>query len=320
MKLILQRALHGMLLLFGVSLLCFLLLQMAPGSFFDEMKLNPQISAETIAHLRAQYAMDKPLPVRYAHWLASAGRGEFGYSFAYNTPVAPLLLIRARNTLVLASAGTLIAWVIALLVGVRSATRRGRWDDRLFSGSTSALVSLPDVLIALGLLLLAVRTGLLPVGGMSSINSDEMTEGQRLLDVLKHMVLPVAALTLSLLPTLIRHVRSAIAEGLAMPFMQATRAHGIGPRRLLWRHCLPAAANPLISLFGVSIATMLSASLLIEIIMSWPGMGPLLLEAILARDVYVVIGAVLFSSLLLLVGNLLSDALLIAVDPRIRRP
>jgi peptide/nickel transport system permease protein len=320
MKFMLRRAFHGLFLLFGVSLLSFFLLQMAPGNFFDEMKLNPQISPATIAHLRSQYAMDRPLPLRYAHWLASVGHGEFGYSFAYNTPVAPLVLARARNTLLLAGTGTLFAWAIALLIGVPSATRQGRWGDRVLSGSTAALVSLPDVLIALALLLLAVRSGILPAGGMSSVNADEMNTGQHLLDVLKHMVLPVAALTLSLLPTLIRHVRSAVAEGLSMPFMRATRAHGIGRQRMLWRHCLPAAANPLISLFGISVATMLSASLLIEIIMSWPGMGPLLLEAILARDVYVVIGTVLFSSVLLLAGNLLSDVLLVAVDPRIRRP
>lgn len=320
MKFILRRAIYGVLLLFGVSLLSFLLLQMAPGNFFDEMKLNPQISPETIAHLRSQYAMDSPMPVRYAHWLASVARGEFGYSFAYNTPVAPLLFVRARNTLLLTGTGTLLAWIIALLAGVRSAARQGHWDDRVLSGSTAALVSLPDVLIALALLLLAVRTGILPAGSMSSVNADEMNSWQQFLDVLKHMVLPVAALIASLLPTLIRHVRSAIAEGLAMPFMRAARAHGIGRQRMLWRHCLPAAANPLISLFGVSVATMLSASLLIEIIMSWPGMGPLLLEAILARDVYVVIGTVLFSSVLLLAGNLLSDALLLAIDPRIRRP
>ena len=320
MKFLLRRAFHGVFLLFGVSLLSFLLLQMAPGNFFDEMKLNPQISPETIAHLRAQYAMDRPLPSRYAHWLASVGRGEFGYSFAYDTPVAPLILVRARNTLLLAGTGTLFAWIIALLIGVLTAARQGRWDDRVLSGSTAALISLPDVLIALALLLLAVRSGVLPAGGMSSVNADEMSTWQRSLDLLKHMALPVAALTLSLLPTLIRHVRSAVAEALSLPFMRATRAYGIGRQRMLWRHCLPAAANPLISLFGISVATMLSASLLIEIIMSWPGMGPLLLEAILARDVYVVIGTVLFSSVLLLAGNLLSDLLLVAVDPRIRRP
>ena len=320
MNFILRRAVYSVFLLVGVSLLSFFLLQMAPGNFFDEMKLNPQISPETIAHLRAQYAMDSPMPVRYAHWLGSVARGEFGYSFAYNTPVAPLVLARARNTLLLAGTATLLAWIIALLVGVRSAARQGHWDDRVLSSSTAALISLPDVLIALGLLLLAVRTGILPAGGMSSVNAEEMNSWQRVVDILRHMALPVAALTASLLPTLIRHVRSAIAEGLSTSFIRATRAHGIGRQRMLWRHCLPAAANPLISLFGVSVATMLSASLLIEIIMSWPGMGPLLLEAILARDVYVVIGTVMFSSVLLLAGNLISDALLLAVDPRIRKP
>lgn len=319
MRFLWQRAAHGVFLLIGVSIFSFLLLQMAPGNFFDEMRLNPQISPATIAHLRAQYGMDRPLPVRYAHWLRSVARGEFGYSFAYNMPVAPLLLVRTRNTLLLAGTATLLAWVLALLFGVQSAARDGRWDDRIITGTTAALVSVPDVLIALALLLLAVRTRALPAGGMSSAGMEEMGARLQWLDLLKHMVLPVLALTLSLLPVLIRHVRSALVEGLAMPFVRAVRAHGISRQRILWRHCLPAVANPLITLFGISLATMLSASLLIEIIMSWPGMGPLLLEAILGRDVYVVIGAVLFSSILLLAGNLVSDVLLLVVDPRIRR-
>jgi peptide/nickel transport system permease protein len=132
------------------------------------------------------------------------------------------------------------------------------------------------------------------------------------------MALPVTALVLSSLPILIRHVRSSVVEVLGAPFLRAAEGHGIPRRRLLYRYALRAAANPLISLFGFSIGALLSGSLLVEVVMSWPGIGPLLLEAILSRDLYVVIGAVLLSTIFLVSGNLLADLLLYWADPRIR--
>jgi peptide/nickel transport system permease protein len=133
-----------------------------------------------------------------------------------------------------------------------------------------------------------------------------------------HMVLPVTALVLSALPILIRHIRAAMAEVLDAAYLRAAAAHGIPHRKLLYRYALRAAANPLIALFGFSVGTLLSGSLLVEIIMSWPGIGPLLLEAILARDLYVVIGGVLFSTAFLVAGNFLADVLMYWADPRIR--
>jgi peptide/nickel transport system permease protein len=132
------------------------------------------------------------------------------------------------------------------------------------------------------------------------------------------MELPVLALVLSALPMLVRHVRAAVADVLQAPFVRAARGHGISRRTLLYRYVLRAAANPLITLFGISLGALLSGSLLVEVVMSWPGLGPLLLEAILARDVYVVIGGVLCSTVFLVVGNLFADMLVYWADPRIR--
>jgi peptide/nickel transport system permease protein len=153
---------------------------------------------------------------------------------------------------------------------------------------------------------------------MTSLGHEQMPAGERLRDVAAHLVLPVTALVLGILPVLVRYVRASVADALAAPFVRAARAHGIPERRVLFRHALPAAANPLISLFGLSLAGLLSTSLLVEVVMSWPGLGPLMLEAILSRDFYLVLGPVLASTLLLVGGNLLADALLLAADPRIR--
>jgi peptide/nickel transport system permease protein len=318
MRYIFRRMLQATLLLFGASVLTFVFSALAPGNYFDEMRLSPQISTETITSLRAQYLLDRPLPVRYAHWVNSILHGEMGFSFAYNSPVAPLLWVRARNTLILTLTSTLIAWAIALPVGIWSAASAGRWPDRAFSWATASLLVLPDLVLALGLLILAVRSGWFPTGGIVSTGFETLSSLGKLRDVVLHMTLPVAALVLSSLPILVRHVRAALAEVLGAPFLRTAEGHGIRRPRLLYRYALGAAANPLIALFGFSLGALLSGSLLVEVVMSWPGLGPFLLEAILARDLYVVIGGVLVSTIFLVSGNFLADLLLYWADPRIR--
>jgi peptide/nickel transport system permease protein len=313
-----RRMGHGLVLLFGVSILLFILLQAAPGEFLGDLKLNSQISEETLAGLRVQYGLDQPLPVRYWKWLKSSAWGEFGYSFAYNTPAAKLLWPRARNTLLLSLPAVLISWLIAVPLGVLVAGSKWRWVDRLFSAGTSTLLALPDVLIALLALLVALKTGLFPVGGMLSVGGQEQSFWEWLRDLAWHMVLPVAALVAGLLAMVLRHVRASVGEVLDSSYMRAAEGHGLPRMKLLFHYALPAAANPLISLFGLSLALLLSISLLIEVVMSWPGIGPLLLESILARDFFVVIGAVMLSTVFLIVGNLFGDLLLYLCDPRIR--
>jgi len=318
MRYLLRRSAHAAFLLVGVSLLAFAFTVLVPGSYFDEMRLNPQIAPETIVALRSQYELDRPLPVRYVHWVIGLAHGNMGFSFAYNTPVAPLLLVRARNTLLLTVTAMLLAWGIALPLGIWSADHLGRLPDRLLSWGTAALLLIPDLALALGLLVVAVKMGRLPTGGMVSPNFENLSFFGKASDLLLHMTLPVVALVLSVLPLLVRHVRAAVAEVLVAPFLLAAEGHGIPRRTLLYRYALAAAGNPLIALFGFSIGTLLSGSLLIEVVMSWPGLGPFLLEAILARDIYVVIGGVLLSTLFLVGGNFLADLLLYWADPRIR--
>ena len=318
MRYLARRLAHSMLLLLGVSLFSFAILQLAPGDFFTPIRLNPQISAHTVATMRSQYGLDQSFPIRYERWLRSVFTGDLGVSFAYGTPVAPLLLVRARNTLLLTATSLLLAWLLAIPLGIWSAARRGQWSDRAGGIVTSSLLTIPDLVLFLALLLVAVRTGWFPTGGMTSAGFDDLTIGGKLKDLAAHLFLPALGLVLATLPPLVRHVRSAMIEVLDAPFVRAARAHGIPERRVLLRYALPVAANPLITLFGYSIAAMLSASLLVEMVLSWPGAGPLLVDAILAKDVYVVVGAVMLSSVFLIAGNLVADVVLVATDPRIR--
>jgi peptide/nickel transport system permease protein len=313
-----RRLGHGLLLLIAVSALSFVLAEAAPGSVFDEMRLDPRVSPATLAAMRDRYGEEEPVAARYVHWLQSIRSGELGFSVAYNGPVGPLLWPRVRNTLLLAVTATVLAWTIAVPIGAWMASRPGGWFDRFGGGATAATLAVPDLLLGLGFLMIAVRTGYFPTGGMTSPRFAELAWGGKMKDVVSHSLLPVAALTLVNLPVIIRHVRASLLDVLQSPFIQAARATGVSERRLLFRHALRAGANPLISLLGLSVAALLSASLVVETVMSWPGLGPLLVQAVLARDLHLVVGAVTCSTILLIAGSGLADALLYLVDPRVR--
>jgi peptide/nickel transport system permease protein len=319
MRYLARRLLHSILLLAAVSLLSFWLAGLVPGDFYTVLRTDPRISAGSVDRMRARAGLEQPFAIRYGQWLASTVKGDFGYSLAYGEPVAPLLWPRLGATLLLAGLATAIAWAIALPLGVWNAAARGTWLDRAARLACSLLLAVPDLLLALALLIVAVESGWFPVGGMASRGVSAMTATQRLRDLAWHMALPLAVLVLGMLPVLVRHVRAAMVEQMESAFVLHARALGIPRRRLLTRHILPAAANPLIGLFGLSLGTLLSAGLLVEVVMGWPGIGPFFLEAILARDFGVVLAVVMVSTALLLAGNLLADLALYRLDPRIRR-
>jgi peptide/nickel transport system permease protein len=318
MRYVLRRLAHSLLLLTAISIASFLFADLAPGDYFSALEMDPRVSRETIAALRADRGLDRPLPVRYAAWVASAARGEFGYSLAYHSAAGPLIRKRIGGTLLLTGTATLLAWLLAIPLGVFHALRRGRWQDHVLNIAVAVLLATPELLLAIVLLVLAVQTGWLPAGGMHSPAWESLDHAARLRDLLAHLIIPATVLVLSMLPALLRHVRAAIVETLDAPFTLAARAHGIPRTRLLFRHILPAAVNPLISLFGFSLGSLLSASLLVEVLVGWPGLGPLFLDAILARDFAIVLGVVMVSAAMLIAGNLAADLLLYRADPRIR--
>ncbi len=313
-----RRLLHSVAILLAVSLLSFLFADLAPGDFYSVLRSDPRVSAGTVAGLRTQAGMSRPLAVRYGEWLVSSLKGDFGYSLAYNGPVAELLWPRVRASLLLAAVALSLTWTLAIPLGVWNAAARGTWADRLLRILLSILLTVPDLLLAIVFLALAVESGWFPVGGLVSRGFSAMTPWQQFRDLAWHFTLPVTVLVLGMLPVLVRHIRAAMIEEMDAPFARNARALGIPRRRLLFRHILPAAANPLISLFGFSLGTLLSAGLLVEVVMGWPGVGPFFLEAIQARDFAIVLAVVVLSTCFLLLGNLVADLLLYRLDPRIR--
>ena len=318
MSYVARRLLHGILLVAAVSVAAFLFAKLAPGDYYSELQSDPRISPAAIDALREQAGLHRSWPAQYASWAASMMKGDFGYSLTYRGPVAPILWQRVRATLLLTGAATFVAWLLAVPLGVWNAAARGTWKDALARGAMAMLILMPDLLLAILLLLLAVQTGWFPAGGMMSAAFQSLGPGGRAADLAWHLALPAAVLVLGMLPVLVRHVRSAMAAALDAPFGMAARAHGIPLGRRLFRHLLPAAASPLVSLFGISLGTLLSASLLVEVVMGWPGLGPLFLDALMARDAAVVLAVVMLSAALLVAGNLLADLLLYSLDPRIR--
>ena len=318
MRYLLRRLADSFLLLAAVSVLSFAFAQLAPGDYFSELGNDPRVSSGTVAGLRAQAEFDRPFAVRYAHWIGSCLQGDFGYSLAYHTPVAPLLRERIPATLLLTMTATIAAWLLAVPIGVWSATGRGTWRDRGLGVVWSVLLTIPELVLAIVVLAWAAESGWFPAGGERSAGLSGLGHWSELLDVSWHLALPAGVLVLGMLPVLARHVRASMIEAIDSPFSLSARAQGIPRRRVLFRHLLPAAVNPLIALFGFSLGTLLSASLLVEVVMGWPGLGPLFLEAIMARDFSLVLAVVMLSTAFLVTSNLAADLLLYRLDPRIR--
>lgn len=312
-----RRFLRALGLLAAVSVFCFVLFAISPGDYFLEARLDPAVSASTLEQLRETHGLNRSWLSRYLSWFWSLLRGDWGWSLAYGTPVGPMLRERAANTLLLTAVAAILSWLLAIPIAVHTAWIGGTLAR--FARSLVALLnSIPDLLIALLLLWFAAKSGMFPIGGMTSIGLSQQGLWSGAYDTAWHMAMPVLALVLTTTPILLVHGIAATAEVVDSSFINAARAHGIPRHRVLYRHALPVAANSLISLFGLTIGSLLSSSLLIEVAMGWPGIGSLLFNATMQRDPHVVAGAIMLSACFIVAGNLIADTLLYLNDPRIR--
>src|SRR3989338_2497455 len=315
---ILKRLWIAVLLLLAMTFMTFLIMRATPGNFFDALKMNPQISPETVARYEHLYGLDKPLFMQYGHWLANILRGEFGYSFYYNVPVTHILVGRLGNAFILSLASFLLTWLVAIPLGVWAALRRNQLADRLLSFLSFAAFSTPGFFLAMLLLYAASQWGVLPLGGMRSPTYDDMTALAKILDVGAHLIIPTVVLSLASMASLQRLMRANLLSVLRKQYVTAARAKGLPENQVIYRHALRNAFNPMVTLLGYEFSGLLSGAALVEIVCSWPGLGTLMLTAVRAKDMYVVMASMLMGGVLLLLGNLLADILLLWVDPRIR--
>jgi peptide/nickel transport system permease protein len=317
-RFIFKRLLHMIPLLLGVSLLTFLLMSLAPGNYFTALQQNPQVSRETIAKLQAQFHLDKAWYVQYFFWLKNVLSGNFGYSMAYKIPATSLILGRLWNTFLLSFSAMIITWVVAVPLGVWAAVKKDSWVDRACSLVAFVGLSVPDVLLSLLALWFAAATGWFPVGGAQSPVYDLMTPLQQFGDRAYHLVLPALVLAASSLAGIMRQMRSNLLDTLRAEYVTAARAKGLAEGWVIYKHALRNAINPLLTIFGYSLAGLLSGAFIVENIMAWPGLGRLTIEAFMSKDSYLVVDCVVMATALLVVGNFIADILLAWSDPRIR--
>jgi peptide/nickel transport system permease protein len=317
-KYILKRIFILFPMLLGMTFITFMVMQMAPGDFLDSMRANPQISPETVEEYAAKYHLDKSALAQYGYWLKSLFTFDLGYSFAYKAKVSSVIGSRAWNTLVLSLASIVLTWFVVIPVGVICALKKRSLIDRALSFFSYLGLSLPGFFLALVLLYGVSHTGLLPLGGMKSVHYFEMNRPDRFFDLVRHLILPTLVLSLGSIASLQRIMRANMLEVLNKPYILAARARGLSTGRVLFVHALRNAVNPMVTIFGYQFSALLSGAALIEIVFGWPGLGTVMLEAVQAQDLYLVMGGVLISGVLLITGNLLADLLLAAVDPRIR--
>jgi peptide/nickel transport system permease protein len=305
---LIRRLFFAAFLVFAVSSGSLVLARYAPGDYATGA-LGLNATPEEVAALRARYGLDRPLAAQLADWLSHAVRFDFGRSLANGRPVSELISESAANTAILAITALFLATVVGVPLGVFSGAGGGGLAQAAIRAASLFLLSMPPLLTSLFLVFLAARTGWFPIGGMSSI-------GGGVADRLHHMVVPVLALALPLAAMFERLQAQATSEIIGQPFVLATLARGVPRSRVLWRDALKAALRPIASVYGLVVGTLLSGSFAVEVITAWPGLGSLMLNALRARDVYLVAGCAAAGSLFLAAGTLFSDAALALVDPR----
>lgn len=315
---VLRRLLQAIPLLLGVSAITFLVLKLSPGDFLNTMAENPAISADMIDSMRHRFGLDRPWWIQYALYLKNLFLHlDFGESFSRQQPVFTVLREGLGNTLLLACAAAVVTWCLAIPLGVLAAVRQFTWVDKSLSVLAFVGLSIPEVLSGLLLLLLAARTGWFPVGGMHSLDYDDLDAAGKAWDLLRHLALPALVVGLIPLAGRMRQMRANLLDVLRLDYVTTARAKGLDEGAVVLKHALRNALNPLITLFGYTLGSLVSGSFIAEVIFAWPGLGRITLDALLTKDQYLVMGSVLMAAAVLMAGNLVADLLLAVADPRI---
>lgn len=317
LRFVVRRVLQMIPLLVGITFLSFLVIDFAPGDFFDTLRANPSIPPEVVLEMEREFGFGEPFLVRYARWLWQIVQLDFGVSLAYRVGVLDLIGSRAVNTMILAAASMVFTWLLAIPIGVAVAIRPGSIADRLLSFFAFFGMSVPNFFLAFLLMYLALETGWFPVGGTTSLDYPLLTPWEQVGDRISHLVLPVIVLGTSGMASLMRLMRSNILEIKNSEYVRTARAKGLPEWKVIGKHVLRNALNPFVTLAGYELGTLLGGAALVEAVMNLQGLGALMLEAVRSLDLYLVMGSVVMGSLLLLVGNLLADIALTLVDPRI---
>ena len=317
LKYILKRIIQVIPLLFIVSIISFFIIRLSPIDPLAELRLNPSISQETLQKETQRLGLDKPIPVQYVKWASSFVRGDLGVTSS-GERVSDKLKERIPNTLLLTSIVIFMTWAVGVPLGILGAIYHKSQFDRLLTVLSSIGMAIPSFFFAILLLIFAVKTSLFPVGGLTSFDFDELSLGGKILDLARHLVLPVTVLFTISLASLQRQMRANMLEVMDSEYVKFARAKGLSEFKVIFKHALRNALNPMITLLGFEFAGLLSGAALTEYVFQYPGLGRLILEAVMKSDINLVMASLMMGSIMLVLGNLIADILLIITDPRIR--
>ncbi len=311
---ILRRLLQAVPLVIGVSLIAFALMHLAPGGPLAVYTLNPTIQAQDVERIKIILGLDQPLHIQYFRWATGMLSGHWGYSFFGGRPVLDIILERFPATLILMGSALSVAMILGLGIGILGAVKRYSIFDTLATSGALVALSFPTFWFGLmAIFLFAINLRWLPSGGMY-----EFGEEGNILSLLRHLVLPTLVLALVITATWSRYTRSAFLEVMNQDFMRTARAKGEPQASRLFRHAFPNAAKPLIALLGVELPFLFSGALVTETIFGWPGMGRLFVDSLNMKEYPILMGLMMFTALFVILGNLLADIAIAAMDPRVR--
>ncbi len=317
MRYIIKRLLWIPVVLFCISVLSFMIYQLAPGDYFSKLAMNPQISPSTLEQMRIQWGLDKPVYVQYFLWLWQVLHGNLGTSIAYNTSVTSLILSRAFSTMILSVNSMVFTWSLAIPIGIVVALRPNTFLDRSLSLAAFIGMSIPNFFLAFLLLYLALKTGWFPIGGTFSLAYSSLPWWGKIADRSRHLIIPTIVLGTAGMAGLMRLMRAQMMEIKSADFVIACRAKGLSERKVVLKHMLRNVLNPFITSMGYLFSALLSGAALTEMVLGLQGLGQLMLKAVLSQDWPLVMGVLPVNSVLLLSGILVADILLTIVDPRI---
>lgn len=317
LRYIFKRILQTIPLLIIVSLISFFIIRLSPIDPLAELRLNPSISQETLNKEIKRLNLDKPIGIQYLSWAKSFVKGDLGYTSA-GEKVSTKLKERIPNTLLLTFIVIFMTWSVGIPLGILSAIRKGSLLDRLLTVLASIGMAIPSFFFAILLLIFAVKTSIFPVGGLTSYNFNEMSFIGKIIDLCKHLVLPSIVLFTISLSGLQRQMRANMLEVLDSDYVKFARARGLTEYKVIFKHALRNAINPMITLLGFEFAGLLSGAALTEYVFQYPGLGRLVLEAVMKSDINLVMASLMMGTILLILGNLIADILLMITDPRIK--
>lgn len=303
-------------LLLIVSVIGFFLIRACPVDPLGELRMNPSISKQTLEAEKIRLGLDKPVVVQYGLWLKGFVKGDMGICTT-GEKVSDKLKERIPNTLLLTITVIFFTWLVGIPLGIVAALNKGKPVDRMLTILSSVGMAIPSFFFALLMLIFAVRTGWFPTGGLTSYNFSSMSEFGKILDIAKHLVLPTLVLFTISLSGLQRQMRSNLLDVMESDYVKYARAKGLSENKVVFKHALRNAINPLVTLLGFEFASLLSGAALTEYVFQYPGLGRLILEAVLKSDINLVMASLMIGTIMLIAGNLLADILLKVVDPRV---